>query len=337
MERVEQVEAIAPAAFHAAIRQAARPVVLKGLVRDWPAVAAAQAGSRALADHLRRFATAEPAAFAEGDPAFAGRFHYREDLRDVNFARGAAPLGALLDRLLALADAPSPPALAAQGLDMSRWLPGFAAENPLPLLDPRVTPRAWIGNSARVATHNDPLENVACVVAGRRTFTLFPPEQIANLYIGPFHPTPAGTPVSMVHVSDPDVERYPLFAEALAAASVAELEPGDAIYSPYQYYHHVESAGPLTMLVNYWWNDAPAAGGSPWDAMLHGMMALRGLPEDQRRAWRAAFDHYVFLAHGDPGAHLPEAARGILGATGPADLAEMRRTLIRNLMGDRQR
>ena len=117
-------------------------------------------------------------------------------------------------------------------------------------------------------------------------------------------------------------------------AHLESREPGDCRRTTL---HHVEAVGPLTMLVNYWWNDAPATVGSPWDALLHGMMALRGLPEDQRRAWRAAFDHYVFLANGDPGAHLPEAARGILVATEPADLAEMRRNLIRNLMGDRKR
>ena len=63
MERVAVIDAAGPAAFQAA-RIAARPVVLKGLVRDWPSVAAARAGCRALADYLARFATAEPLAFA---------------------------------------------------------------------------------------------------------------------------------------------------------------------------------------------------------------------------------------------------------------------------------
>ena len=49
MERVAVIDAAGPAAFQAA-RIAARPVVLKGLVRDWHAVAAARAGCRALAD-----------------------------------------------------------------------------------------------------------------------------------------------------------------------------------------------------------------------------------------------------------------------------------------------
>jgi hypothetical protein len=332
MHSVEAVRDVTPALFQEEIRPAGRPVLLAGAVRDWPAVAAGDSGR--LADYLARFATAEPIPYAEGEPAIGGRFHYRDDLRDVNFARRSAPLVRFVERLAAEAATEAPAALAAQGLDIARCLPGFESDNRLALLDPRVTPRAWIGNCAKVATHNDPLENIACVVAGRRRFTLFPPDQLAHLYIGPFHPTPAGTPVSMVHVTDPDLAAYPRFAEALEAALVAELEPGDALYIPYQYYHHVEAIGPVTMLVNYWWNDAAGAGGSPWDALLHGMMALRGLPEDQRRAWRAAFDHYVFLADGDPGAHLPDHARGVLGATAPADLLAMRRTLIRHLQGD---
>lgn len=333
MNHVQVVDGVTAEVFHRKIRPAGRPVILKGQVRDWPAVAAAGMGSQALAAYLAGFAVADPIHYAEADPEIEGRFHYRDDQRDLNFAKHAAPLMAFVEQLIAESANTDPPALAAQGLDISRCLPGFEAGNRLALLGPDVGPRAWIGNAAKVATHNDPLENIACVVAGRRRFTLFPPEQLANLYIGPFHPTPAGTPISMVHVTSPDLHRYPRFADAMVAAEFAELEPGDALYIPYQWYHHVEAIGSVTMLVNYWWNDAATTGGSPWDAMLHGMMSLRNLPEDQRRAWRAMFDHYVFLMDGDPGAHLPDHARGVLAATSPADLMEMRRTLIRHLQG----
>ncbi|MFK4985615.1 hypothetical protein ACI4B7_27705, partial [Klebsiella pneumoniae] len=86
---------------------------------------------------------------------------------------------------------------------------------------------------------------------------------------------------------------------------------------------HVEALSPINLLVNYWWNPARPDLGSPWDAMMHGMAALRHLPPDQRRSWRAMFDHYVFAAGGDPAAHLPPAARGILGAESAEDLATM--------------
>lgn len=94
------------------------------------------------------------------------------------------------------------------------------------------------------------------VAAGRRRFTLFPPEAEPYLYMGPAHPTPAGTPVSMVHVSAPDLDRFPLFTMALESAETAELLPGDAIYIPRDWFHHVEALDRFNMLVNYWWDAA---------------------------------------------------------------------------------
>ena len=41
---------------------------------------------------------------------------------------------------------------------------------------------------------------------------------------------------------------------------VADLQPGDALYIPSLWWHHVESIGVLNTMVNYWWT-APAAHG----------------------------------------------------------------------------
>ena len=123
----------------------------------------------------------------------------------------------------------------------------------MPLAPRSADPRLWIGNAAKVATHNDPVDNIAIVAAGRRRFTLFPPYAEADLYMGPVKPTPAGTPVSMVHVTAPDFDRYPRFARALARAEEAELSPGDGIYIPRDWFHHVEALETFNVLVNYWW------------------------------------------------------------------------------------
>ncbi|MEQ7873026.1 cupin-like domain-containing protein [Sphingomonas sp. ASV193] len=315
----------------AAIREAGEPVLLEGLVADWPLVAAARRGEASLGDYLRARAGEAPIGVIEGPAAIEGRFHYDDALRGLNFARRESRVAALLDRLAEVSALDEPPSIAAQGIDLRAAMPRIEAENPMPLLDPAVAPRAWIGNSAKVATHHDSFENLACVVAGRRRFTLFAPEQVANLYMGPFAPTPAGAQVSMAHVTAPDFERFPRFRAAMDSALTFDLEPGDAIYIPYHWYHHVESRGSLAMLVNYWWNDAPAAGGSPWDAMMLGLIALRQLPPQQRRAWRAMFDRYVFQTDGPAGAHLPEAARAILAADSDSQLSQMRRSLIDKL------
>jgi hypothetical protein len=144
--------------------------------------------------------------------------------------------------------------MAAQSMIAERYFPEFARAHPMPLVPGTAGPRVWIGNAGKVATHNDPVENVAVVAAGRRRFTLFPPSAEDDLYLGPKHPTPAGARISMVHVTAPDLDRYPRFASALEVAQEAELSPGDAIFIPRDWFHHVEALERFNVLVNYWWD-----------------------------------------------------------------------------------
>jgi hypothetical protein len=316
--------------FRDEIRPLAQPAVLRGLAADWPVV---RAGSvEAFADYLTGLASPRPVAVLVGPPEIEGRFFYKPGLTELNFVRGSSPLAPFLDRLLADRGNPRPHAAAIQSEPVAELLPGFRKANDIDLVAPEVIPRAWIGNKVRVAPHYDLKENIGVVAAGRRLFTLFPPEQIANLYPGPFELTPAGTPVSLVDPAAPDLEQYPRFADALEAAQKATLEPGDAIYIPYHWWHAVDSLEPVNMLVNYWWSEAQPGMGSPYDALLHALYALRHLPEEQRAVWRTIFDHYVFCTDGDPAAHLPEAARGVLGDPTPEELERMR-SMLKQLLG----
>ena len=310
----------------AKIRDAGEPVVMRNVASTWPAVAAARRGE--LAAYLTALATDEKVPMLRADAGEHGRLHYNPSTDGPNFNRELVSINDFFTEFERQTCTPSPETLVIQSTPADRILPGFSAANPIHLLTVKVEPRIWLGSPAIVATHNDQVENIACVVAGRRRFTLFAPEQVANLYMGPFHVTPAGAAVSMVHATQPDLERFPRFAKALAEGMSAELETGDAIYIPYGWYHHVEALSPLNLLVNYWWNSARRDLGSPWDAMMHGMVALRQLPASQRRSWRAMFDHYVFMADGDPAEHLPKSLRGVLGADSPSDLAAMRRAII---------
>ncbi|VVS98968.1 PASs1-related protein [Sphingomonas sp. EC-HK361] len=326
MRAIPERHGVTPAIFDGEVRPAAEPVVLRGVAADWAVV---RAGAQWM-DYLASLANDTPVPVVRAAPEAEGRLHYDAGLRGTNFVRGPDTLAGFLRALAAEAE-PVPDTLAVQAISADAVLPSFAAANAMPLVPADAAPRLWIGTRARVAIHNDPMENVAVVAAGRRRFTLFAPEQLPNLYMGPFHLTPAGTPVSMVHLTAPDLARYPRFADALASAQEAELGPGDALYIPYGWYHHVEALEPANLLVNYWWNAARTDGGSPWDALLHGLMTLRTLPADQQRHWRAMFAHYVFAGDGDPAAHIPPHARGILAATDPRDVAQMRRELIARL------
>ena len=198
----------------------------------------------------------------------------------------------------------------------------------LALLPPSVAPRIWLGNQLVVQTHFDLSSNIACVAGGRRRFTLFPPEQVANLYVGPIEFNISGPPISMVSLRNPDLARFPRFAEALAASQSAELAPGDAIYIPYGWWHHVEALEPFNVLVNYWWNEARQVG-SPFDSMLHAILTLRDLPPEQRAVWRTLFEHYVFTSGDESMSHLPREQRGMLGPPSPERAQAIRAILAR--------
>ena len=309
------------------IRPSMQPAVLRGAASDWPSVQAARQSDEALVDYIKRFSQGRRIAAIVGEPDIDGRFFYSDDFKGFNFQRGQSPLEPFLDRLLRDRDHPSPMAMAVQSEIIPDVLAGFETENSLDLVRADVEPRAWIGNRIRVSPHFDHNENIGVVVAGQRRFTLFPPEQMTNLYVGPLELTPAGTPVSMVDPLEPDLERFPRFAAAMVTAQSATLEPGDAIYIPYHWWHGVESLGRFNFLVNYWWNDARADIGRPYDALMHALFALKHLPPEQRAVWRDMFDYYVFEVHGDPAGHIPEHAKGVLGELTPELLAKMRVTL----------
>jgi hypothetical protein len=252
MRAIDEWTAPTPEQFWYEVVPKGRPAVLRGIASNWPMVVASANPERCMALLAAR-AGGAPVDILRADPEEQGRFHYSADGRSLNFIRGQATLPQFLAALSQHAGEERPYALAAQALPAEHLLPGFRASHPMKLAPESAEPRLWIGNAAKVATHNDPLDNIAVVAAGTRRFTLFPPEAEADLYMGPAHPTPAGTPVSMVHVTAPDLERYPRYANALEVAEEAELGPGDAIFIPRDWFHHVEALAPFNVLVNYWW------------------------------------------------------------------------------------
>ena len=108
----------------------------------------------------------------------------------------------------------------------------------------------------------------------------------------------------------------PRVAEAARHKLVADLEPGDAIFMPPMWWHHVRSTGALNVLVNYWFGQRIDR--FPFAALMLAMHSIRELPDAERAAWRTWFDHYVFGdGAGDAVAHLPLHAQGVLGPPSP--------------------
>lgn len=309
----------------AALVAAGEPVVLRGIARDWALVQAGLRSPQEALAYLRGFDAGLPVQYSFGGPEIEGRPFYNDDFTQLNFEVRRGLLTQVLDEIADTLDAPTPPTYYVASLLIERALPGFAQANDAGLAGQGIEASAsiWIGNRVTASCHYDTPDNLACCAVGRRRFTLFPPEQIDNLYPGPLEPTPGGQVVSVVDFERPDFERHPRFRDALASAQTAELEPGDAIFIPSMWWHHVRSLEPFNVLVNYWWRSVPSFLSSPLPALQHAMWALRDLPEREKKAWAKIFEYYVFGPGERAGQHLPDAARGELA---PFDEMQARRT-----------
>ena len=308
--------------------------MFRGLVADWPIVAAGRQSSEKIAAYLASLDKGATVRAFVGEPQAGGRIFYGEGLAGFNFHTAETRFEQLLKTLLQFQREGTAQPIYMGSTPTSEILPQFARHNPLPAVEQRGgEPRIWIGNGTRVAPHFDEYDNVACVAAGTRRFTLFPTDQVHNLYVGPLDRTPAGQPISLVDLAKPDFERFPRFREALKHGRSSELGPGDAIYIPSLWWHGVEATGALNVLVNYWWQDEPLDSDSPLHAIGHGLLSVGHLADRKRARWRTLFDHYVFNADGDPAEHMPERARGILGRSTSELRQIIRQLLIAKLMG----
>ncbi len=327
--KIKEIQDVDPASAFERVASEPDPAVMRGLVSDWPLVQKARESAAETGRYLLDFYQGAPVTAFVARPETGGRIFYSDQLAETNFEQIKTRLDWVLDQISEHASDHAPPTIYMGSMALDYCLPGLRDRNALPTGESRATVRIWIGNRTTVAAHYDVLENIACVCAGRRRFTLFPPDQLSNLYVGPIDFTPAGQAVSLVDINDPDLERYPRFAEALEHAQVAELEPGDALYIPSMWWHHVEGLESFNILINHWWRNVPKHMGAPADALLHAILDIRDLPEPQRRAWKGFFDYYVFDYGPETAAHIPESRRGVLGEL-DEDAARKVRATLRN-------
>jgi hypothetical protein len=249
-----------------------------------------------------------------GAPTIAGKYFYTENLQGFNFERRRMKFCAALEAIVASVGVADSPSIYVGSVPAGDFLPRFAALNPMPFLTPGIGPRVWVGHAANVSCHYDTVDNLACVAVGTRRFTLFAPDLIGKLYVGPIDNTMAGQPVSLAASTAPDARKFPLFEEIKDRSLMAELDAGDALYLPKLWWHQVESTAPFNVLVNYWWDAFRFGPDAPYTSMLLSMITIAERPAAERQAWKAFFDHYVFRDRGHPLAHLPPEQHGLLGS-----------------------
>jgi hypothetical protein len=329
---IQEIESLDFDVFHRDIVSSGRPVVIRSLVEHWPSVQKGIQSNQKLADYFVSSAGSKPVSALVAEPSNDRRLTYSEDLDGFNFERKPFTMASFIDILFKQKLSEAPQVMAMQGISVPDYFPGFTDENSMRLLDRTINPRLWIGNSSTVPTHYDSQENIACVVAGRRKFTLFPPEQTPNLYIGPLLSTPAGAPTSLVDLKKPNLRQFPKAASALEHALQAELEPGDAIYIPYLWWHNVESLCDFNVLINYWWGGLPSNTITPYQSLLHSLLSIPSLSIEKRRAWQHLFDFYVFRTDASPQEYLPDALEDIVTSLPKDRKINLQKLLAKQLM-----
>lgn len=311
------------------ILSSTEPLVLRGLVADWPIVSEGKQSATHAADYIRQFYRNNPVTAAIGDPTSSGRIFYNDNFSGFNYQSHKVNLNSVLDKIQQHHTDNNPPTIYVASTLVDEWLPGFRAENDLclPCEDPLVS--IWMGNKSRIPAHYDLPDNIACSVVGRRRFTLFPPDQLKNLYPGPLDWAPGGQSISLVDFHKPDLQKYPKFELALQTAMVTELAAGDALFIPSMWWHHVESLDSFNVLVNYWWRQSPSYMSTPVNTLHHALLTIRELPKEQKEAWKGIFEHYIFDDDVNTNAHIPDQALGFLA---PLDetLARKIRALLLN-------
>lgn len=313
------------------VLSSAEPILLKGLVAQWPIVLAGKQSIRAAADYIQGFDRDTPLTAYEASPDINGRIFYNDEFTGFNFERTRQTLSQVLEKLFKVENEKRAPSYYVGSTMIDHWLPGFRAENDIDLGERDHLMNIWLGNRSRIAAHYDFPNNIACSVVGRRRFTLFPPDQAENLYVGPLEFTPSGQPISLVDTCNPDLVKFPKYEQAMAACYAVDLEPGDALFIPSMWWHHVESLEAFNVLVNYWWRTTPVYQGSPLNALHHAIMSLRDLPVEQRRVWKELFEHYVFNEDEHAFDYIPEHARGLLSGVDEATALALRAQLVKFL------
>ncbi|KAF8076394.1 cupin-like domain-containing protein [Lyophyllum atratum] len=148
----------------------------------------------------------------------------------------------------------------------------------------------WIGDSRSITNiHSDPYENIYTVVRGAKHFTLLPPTEGWCLNERKYpHATYARCPSTsrliLVPSTDMDEVRWSSVAEPHVQGALPPdahpihitLGPGDTLYLPAGWWHHVRQSGGTTIALN-WWYDTEMRGMS-WVVLSF----LRGIEDVPR-------------------------------------------------------
>lgn len=217
---VERVDTLPVDTFLANYKAPARPLVMEGLTRSWPA------RQKWSVEYLRQVAGDQMVPLYDSKPSRDHKYQYA--------AAAKLPLAEYLDRLAAGEND-----LRLFFFNLVDGAPQLAGDFSYPELGLKFFKRLPVlfmgGKGARVQMHYDIdlADILLCHFGGPKQVMLFPPQQTRHLYQVPF----SFSSLFDVRCDEPDYDRYPALRHARGYETV--LNHGDALYIPPGYWHFV--------------------------------------------------------------------------------------------------
>jgi len=87
------------------------------------------------------------------------------------------------------------------------------------------------------------MDNLLVQVVGKKRAVLFAPNEVHNLYL-------EGDKSAVLDIDNADVEKYPLFSQAVAHECL--LQPGDILFIPALWFHNITSLE-FGVAINVFW------------------------------------------------------------------------------------
>lgn len=238
---VERVARPSREEFHRRWVKPGQPVIITGVVEEWPAWT-----KWSLQYFREHFANRKipilPLTQGYTRPNVEDRVEYDEHVtlgqyleKEIAAAAGArAPCGYMMGRL-------------------REFLPETEPDLPVPALAPSAPwgfQKWWLSAPGTVSVlHTDLPDNLFAQIVGQKRVMLFPPRDEFRLYREPLWST---VPMcSRVDPEVPDYQRFPRLRGAHPRSLL--LGPGDLLYIPRRWWHHVRTLE-TSISVSYWWS-----------------------------------------------------------------------------------
>jgi Cupin-like domain/SCP-2 sterol transfer family len=168
----------------------------------------------------------------------------------VNLKRGSVPMSyaEFIDRLNDPSTASGPPPYMANSPIPEALYP-FIEFPPYYPRELYQLPKLWLGAGGTYSgLHRDGTDNLYVQVWGRKRFLLASPDEWKYFYTWSTD-LRGGLEGCDVDPENPDLDRFPLFAQANIIK--VDLSPGDMLYLPEGWFHHVRSLS-LSLSINFW-------------------------------------------------------------------------------------